>query len=606
MLCVTPHGSLRRGASHQVVSDDSIAAMIWRLTRNILKQRSLSMLWHVSCCVGVWAGFLPDQEAQRAEAMNNFRGLWESYLECKGSRIPDMQAAAERHSCDCRAAQDMARLCKSSGWVVDERVVARARLIFEGVGQENMLENAMKHLREVEVKQGTSKKNRTFRYWEAAHQSGLFEASGRMEMAPEANHALVPGDLLENIFQPRCGSKPGLPFNEVMKAKFYSPNPKTERESWVQAELLKHLKAQNAMSSISDAWVSGLFPEGELCDIVSEDGEHDVFLSVVVTRYGVVGLKAQRVCSSFIRVDPGAKRLTFHFAFDPKRCKVVPTAAASPLKVFLKDSASLYKIACMVDITGRPQTVLEWQTEHGFCGVREELLRSLSSHLGAAPDVMTGVTDDEGTDPMMSLALSCMREIEPALPEADAFTRLRTAMCSDPDQFGIKDTADADAEIFGDEVLEDLLEKGDRKDIRDARRSEEKIAQVTQKKRTILRSVVTQSYSAKQVRTCTKKVAAKRKVTAQEMDRWWNTTSGDDRFLVKYLPPSAKHFTDNVNGRFLLMQSSLGYDRKPLSWTKRGNQTATLMLLQVAWQRHCDAHDVECPLPEVLLENHNL
>lgn len=156
-------------------------------------------------------------------------------------------------------------------------------------------------------------------------------------------------------------------------------------------------------------------------------------------------------------------------------------------------------------------------------------------------------------------------------------------------------------------MLEDLLDKGDRKDIRDARKSEEKVEAKTKRQRAVLKTIVAQSYVANVVNKVAKKPVAKTKrVSAQQMDRWWNTTHGDDRFIKQFLPPSAAHFTDNVNGRFLLMQPSLGYDRKSFSWTKRGNQKASLMLLQVAWLRHCDAHDVECPLPEFLAENHEL
>lgn len=88
-----------------------------------------------------------------------------------------------------------------------------------------------------------------------------------------------------------------------------------------------------------------------------------------------------------------------------------------------------------------------------------------------------------------------------------------------------------------------------------------------------------------------------------EMDRWWATTRGDDRFIIKYLPASAKHFTDNSNGRFMLYQQSLGYVRKSFSWTKRGCQLASSMLLRTAWERHCEAFNIERPLPDVLFEN---
>ena len=76
----------------KVNHDDSIAALAWRLIRHIVKQRSLSNMWHVSAAPGVWAGFLGD-ERQQAESMESFRSLWESFTKCKQSRIPEFMEA---------------------------------------------------------------------------------------------------------------------------------------------------------------------------------------------------------------------------------------------------------------------------------------------------------------------------------------------------------------------------------------------------------------------------------------------------------------------------------------------------------------------------------
>lgn len=123
-------------------------------------------------------------------------------------------------------------------------------------------------------------------------------------------------------------------------------------------------------------------------------------------------------------------------------------------------------------------------------------------------------------------------------------------------------------------------------------------------KQAVIRKIASRSYVAKGATKKAKGGSGVKQVSAKEMDRWWAETQGDDRFIVKYLPPSARHYTDNVNGRFLLFQDSIGFDRKSFSWTKRGNHQACLMLLQTAWQRHCEHYNTECPLPQVLFENH--
>lgn len=149
----------------RVANDDMLSGMIWKLVKAVLKQRSLSSLWYVSSCPGMWGSFLSNDQTVRDAAMRRFRDHWETFCECEKSHLPALRSVAERHSCASRCAQDMARLCRAAGWTVDARVIARTKLIFEGICQENLLENGMKACREVEVKQGTSKQNRAFRYW---------------------------------------------------------------------------------------------------------------------------------------------------------------------------------------------------------------------------------------------------------------------------------------------------------------------------------------------------------------------------------------------------------------------------------------------------------
>lgn len=72
----------------------------------------------------------------------------------------------------------------------------------------------------------------------------------------------------------------------------------------MQAELLKFLGATERMVALSDAWVAGLFPEGQFCSILQGDGRHDVFFAVAVLRCGIIGWRAHRIGSQFVRLDP--------------------------------------------------------------------------------------------------------------------------------------------------------------------------------------------------------------------------------------------------------------------------------------------------------------
>lgn len=588
----------------KVKHDDLMAELVWRLVKSILKFRGMSCLWFVSSCPGMWGAFLSADGADRQIAMDRFKEHWEAYSVCKSSNLLALKAAAERHPCNSRCAHDMARLCKSAGWQTDARVQERAKLIFEGIGQENFLENCMKACREVEVKQGSSKQHRTFRYWEAAHQANLFGGNERVELKPSENHDPVPSNLLDNIFQPRVGVDDALRIADIMKAKFYSPNVASEKESWLEAELVRRLHSLGQLSALTDAWISSLFPESQVCAIQKEDGSHDVFFTLAVSRYGILSWPVERIQSEFVRLAPDATQLRFDFVFDVEKAYVLPTVCCSPLQGFLSKTVPGNKLACLVRLDGSAQKLLKWQTGHGFVGVREDSLRKLSERLELPIDSASiGEDCDMETDAKTSLCLGIMRHQEPTLSEVDALSRLQSAISNDPNCESGVDTSMLDSDILDGDVLEDLLCVDDRKDFKESKKTAEKVVKEVKRKRVAMVAIVKKSFELAPASKAKAKIATTKKVSVVDMDRWWAATKGDDRFINKYIPASARVFTDNPNGRFLLMQHELGHDRKSFSWTKRGNQKASLMLLQVAWERHIAAYGGESPLPAVLFEN---
>lgn len=436
------------------------------------------------------------------------------------------------------------------------------------------------------------------------HQSGIFAENGRVEAQPIGDYDPIPPHLLDNIFQPRLTPVASdLKLAQAMKEKFYSPNIATERESWAQAELARFLRRTGNMAALGDAWMSGLFPEGEVCSVLRESGDHSVFFSLAVTRYGVVGWSAQRVGTKYVRVRPDAEELQFEFLFDLGKAHVLPTVASSPFRAFLSKTVPSQSLGCMVELQGEPVALLKWQSDRGFIGVREETLRALADQLEVPQDMTTGTTPEEDSDAQLSLMVSLMRHMDPALDENACLSTAMRSLCNDPTTEASLDSSTLDLENFDDEVLEDVLDKADRVELRKAKKIEDAFKEGVKKKQAVLRAICKQSFQAKPAGKRRQPAKKSTAVSAQEMDRWWVTTKGDDRFIVRYLPDSARHYTDNVNGRFLLFQDSIGFTRKSFSWTQRGNQAASLMLLRTAWERHISAYGGECPLPAVLFAN---
>ena len=104
----------------KVARDDQIAQMVWRGVTALLKYHGSSKLFHVSSVPGMWAGLLSESAEERSAAMTRWKATWCSYAAVK--EHDTLFELAARHACDCRAAHDLARMCRTSNWEVVQRV----------------------------------------------------------------------------------------------------------------------------------------------------------------------------------------------------------------------------------------------------------------------------------------------------------------------------------------------------------------------------------------------------------------------------------------------------------------------------------------------------
>lgn len=143
--------------------------------------------------------------------------------------------------------------------------------------------------------------------------------------------------------------------------------------------------------------------------------------------------------------------------------------------------------------------LLQWQANRAFAGCQEETLRQLSAHLQLETDVTTGSEELNDTDVEFALATALMRHVEASLTEAGASKRMQTALLNDIDAEGCIDGKTCDRKIFDDVVLEDLLDKCDRKDIREVKKAEQAFIHALRRKRAVVSSILKQSYDSKPV-----------------------------------------------------------------------------------------------------------
>lgn len=243
-----------------VDADDSLATLQWRLVSQVLVERGTSMLWHVWSVPGIWAGFLSADADVVQHWMSVFKLLWSSYVAAKAHALPTARQVADRHPCDCRAAQDMARLCTSSGWTINDRIRFRVALIYKGICQEKFVEDALGDCRDAEVRQGTNKELKCTRYWEVLMQMKQFEKNRRREVEPNEEVSLPHEKEFNTVFDPNHVEDDDANLKGVLTTQCYSPNTSSEKDHMVDAMMLAGLWEQDMLGSIDDSWQAFIVP----------------------------------------------------------------------------------------------------------------------------------------------------------------------------------------------------------------------------------------------------------------------------------------------------------------------------------------------------------
>lgn len=395
-----------------VEANDAVAVMHWRLLTQVLAERASSMLWHVWCVPGLWAGFLASDEAVAQESLKFFKKLWCSYAAAQKHALPTAKQIADRHSCDCRAAHDMARLCEASQWVMNGRIRYWAALIC----QEKFVEDALGDCRDAEVRQGTNKELKSARYWEVLMQMKQFEKNRRREVEPVSEVALPTEKQFNTIFDPFHIDDDPLLLKGVMSAKYYSPTPASEKDHMLDARLLIDCFENDAMGKLDDAWHASLVPPRQFVMQRGGDGHVDLFFTASVHPNGLVTLPVERVESGFVRLKPDVDRLQPRFIFDHASIRILQVSVASPLRLALSDDVPLAALGTMVKVDGVGVALLEWQSANGFAGVSEATLANMTKNLDVAGTVT--VVDDGGVgeknDHRLSLVVDLIRHIQPS------------------------------------------------------------------------------------------------------------------------------------------------------------------------------------------------
>ena len=121
--------------------------------------------------------------------------------------------------------------------------------------------------------------------------------------------------------------------------------------------------------------------------------------------------------------DLEATELTWKVATSFEHFVVIPTKYTAPLRMFLIDCAAT--LGVYQHVKGLPVTVLAAQTDRGFAGMSEALLKKLiEQELHMESPAAT--SSDEG-DIKLDMVVQCMSQVKPALTVADVNAALARA-----------------------------------------------------------------------------------------------------------------------------------------------------------------------------------
>jgi len=101
-------------------------------------------------------------DGEREERMTNFRKDWEAYVACRVVMLPSVRALARRSPLNTRVWELTARYAEAESWRPTDVMLQRADILFGGLGQERLLEDTLKQVRNSEWRDSTSPAMKVF------------------------------------------------------------------------------------------------------------------------------------------------------------------------------------------------------------------------------------------------------------------------------------------------------------------------------------------------------------------------------------------------------------------------------------------------------------
>lgn len=366
-------------------------------------------------------------------------------------------------------------------------------------------------------------------------------------------------------------------------------------KTYAETFLMREAAACNDHSLFADAWKTAFLPEGEIAILRHQGEARETLGFLVLANHGAgcLGFPMKRHSEEFVVLDyesPDARVLRYHIVRDFASVYILPTAPVSPLHclVMRRNKPSL-RPGVQLKITGKPVPLLAHQALRGFGGVPEVSLKALAHHLNA-PECDT---TSDGILVEDALAASLILVVRPKVTRAELCEAMHARKLI---ECGAEPANDDE---LSQSVMDDVLNPSDRQHIVSGKQKlvEERKKRADRHDRV---QKVVAMFIAKlpKPRSQKDKYATKvDKIAREKAARWWSALVACPAAVQQWKPDSCFVIFDQNNGRFLFRHALIKGQRRSISWTVRGMESAVVESLRIMWAWEREVNGTECPLP---------
>ena len=563
---------------------DGIWKTLWRMTFNILRTRSSTLIRHGDGLPASLAGMLHDNEELVMEKVREFRSAVEAFEEAatKVHISSSVKSMVHESPLNITGMQWCIRFCRAGQWGPPTPQLRRLlHVYFRSFGQTKIVEDALGSLRDVESRAGPAKEVHHFTCWQKLVDSKLMAKYDRPEITHNTS-VPVPkefnGDSLFHVVAKSDGSTDSVDLRMILDRRDWTSwNAQSVKTHISHMMLLRQLHETGEWRKADTAWHAQLLPEGV---IIKNKKSGLLYMNLKVLDVASLAWPVQETEPDVYELDLGVSRLSWCFAFSLDDYDVVPTIVLSPLHMLL--TGMTVDKTFQFQTQGAKMSLEEYHIEHGFVGISEGVMKKLCKDMELDVQPEADLTEVPFAD-VLALQLAQNRRTMTE-DEARAFLFRRS---HDGD-----DICKGYLDEITEEEVQDVVLIGDiwatKQFIKDRDKAKVRRAAAQDTVSKIMNVAYPRVVSTVNKRAQTKAAAKKAEAALLKRRQAAFAACAEDseKFVESRRPQvnGCKVYVDNLNGRYRL--SYTGFSEKSVAWTQRGQHAAAMVAFGFLWTCH--------------------